>query len=97
MGLTNLETICVQLIAYGLAADTPAALIERGTTPQQRVHVATLADLPMRVVAMGAVSPALLIVGQVVRLHASLNWFGDDQRMPIDFPARTRTRAGSAR
>ncbi|APZ42887.1 siroheme synthase CysG [Acidihalobacter ferrooxydans] len=77
MGLANLETICAELRAHGMAAETPAALIERGTLPGQRVHTGTLADLPASAAAAQAASPALLIVGGVVGLHALLGACGD--------------------
>lgn len=69
MGLETLPDLCAGLIAHGLPATLPAALVERGTLPEQRVHVATLGDLPAHVVAAGAQSPGLLIVGDVVALR----------------------------
>lgn len=84
MGLTNLELICSELLAHGMAASMPAALIERGTLPQQRVHAGTLSDLPARVAAAGAASPALLIVGDVVRLHTQLDWNRHEPHVPND-------------
>lgn len=69
MGVTAVATISHELIAHGLPASTPAALVERGTTPEQRVITATLADLP-KVVAREAISPpTLVIIGEIVRLH----------------------------
>lgn len=73
MGLKSIEHICQQLQQHGMAATTPAALVERGTLPEQRVYVATLADLPQQIGA--AQSPALLIVGAVVKLRQQLAWF----------------------
>lgn len=75
MGLNSMEAICRELIAHGLAADTPAALIEKGTSPKQRVFVSDLANLPAKVRAAEAKAPTLIIVGQVVRLHDKLAWF----------------------
>jgi uroporphyrin-III C-methyltransferase/precorrin-2 dehydrogenase/sirohydrochlorin ferrochelatase len=74
MGLVGLEEICAQLIAHGRSPSTPAALVERGTLADQRVLEGTLADLPARVAAEGAHGPTLLIIGEVVRLRASLAW-----------------------
>lgn len=74
MGLTNLESICERLVAEGRAAETPAAVIERGTTPGQRVVTGTLADLAARVTAAGVHPPALIVVGDVVRLREQLAW-----------------------
>ncbi len=74
MGLNGLESICEKLIEYGMAAEMPAALVEKGTLPEQRVILGSLADLPEKVRASGAEAPTLIIVGEVVRLHAVLNW-----------------------
>lgn len=76
MGLVGLATICTQLIAHGRAADTPIALIQQGTLPQQRVITGTLADMVERVAAAeGVRAPTLVIVGEVVRLRRELAWF----------------------
>ncbi|WP_348983972.1 uroporphyrinogen-III C-methyltransferase [Cobetia sp. 1CM21F] len=75
MGLGSLGLICEQLIANGLAATTPIALVEQGTTARQRVHVATLADMPAQIAGQGLKPPTLIIVGDVVKLHDSLKWF----------------------
>jgi uroporphyrin-III C-methyltransferase/precorrin-2 dehydrogenase/sirohydrochlorin ferrochelatase len=75
MGLLGIEVICRQLVAHGLAAATPAALIQQGTTPQQRVLTGTLDTLPA-IVRRGEVkAPTLIIVGEVVRLREQLKWF----------------------
>ncbi|MFA5493815.1 MAG: siroheme synthase CysG [Porticoccaceae bacterium] len=79
MGLNGLETICNQLVAHGMGADMPAALIEKGTTARQRVFVGTLADLPQKVRDGGARAPTLIIVGRVVSLHGKLHWFGEHE------------------
>jgi len=75
MGLHGIGIICAELMAHGLAPDFPAALIEQGTTPRQRVHVATLATLPAQVKAAEVRAPTLIIVGEVVKLHQNLAWF----------------------
>ncbi len=75
MGLGALETIAAQLRAHGVPADRAAAVIEQGTSARQRVVTGTLADLASRVQAAGIASPALLIVGEVTRLHETLHWF----------------------
>lgn len=74
MGLNSLPTLCAKLIAHGLPADWPAAMIEEGTTERQRVCVATLGDLPQQVEQAGYKGASLLIVGQVVRLRERLAW-----------------------
>lgn len=75
MGLTGIEVISQQLQAFGRSGDTPAALIEQGTTRQQRVHVGTLATLPQLVRDSGARAPTLTIIGEVVQLHDKLHWY----------------------
>ena len=66
MGHKALDRLCAQLIAHGLPADLPAALVENGTLPQQRQIRATLASLPSAVAAVELRGPALLIIGAVV-------------------------------
>ena len=75
MGLNGLETICERLMAHGQSADTPAALIEKGTSQRQRVFTGTLATLPEIVRKGEARAPTLIIVGHVVSLRERLNWF----------------------
>ena len=81
MGLAGLATICRQLMAHGLPAEWPAAVVQQGTLPDQRVVTATLATLPAEVDAAGLQSPCLTIVGEVVRLREQLAWF-DARREP---------------
>lgn len=81
MGLVGLPVICRELINHGRAADTPAALVQQGTTPQQRVFTGTLADLPQLVAEHEVHAPTLVIVGEVVLLREKLAWFeGGAQR-----------------
>jgi uroporphyrin-III C-methyltransferase len=75
MGLGRLATIAEQLIAYGRAPETPAAVIRQGTTPEQETVVGTLATISQDVARAGLAAPATLIVGEVVRLRARLSWF----------------------
>ncbi|MBS0193649.1 MAG: uroporphyrinogen-III C-methyltransferase [Proteobacteria bacterium] len=76
MGVAGLERLRTRLLAHGRAADTPFALIENGSRPEQRVILGTLADLPERARAEGVRAPALLILGEVAALAADLHWFG---------------------
>ena len=76
MGLTHLTLIAERLVAEGRAADTPAAVVERGTTAGQRVVTGTLLDIASLVAAAGLHPPALVVVGEVVRLREKLAWFG---------------------
>ena len=76
MGLQTLPKICAELIAHGLPADWPAAIVEEGTSQRQRVVTGTLGDLPARIEAAGVKGPSLLRVGEVVKLRERLAWFG---------------------
>lgn len=75
MGLGSVKVISQALVKHGLAAETPLALIEQGTTRQQLTHVGTLSSLPDTFLAGQIKPPTLLIVGSVVSLHTTLNWF----------------------
>ena len=80
MGLVGLPVICEQLMRHGRGADTPIALVEQGTTVNQRVITGTLADMPQRVAEQSVRAPTLVIVGEVVRLRDKLAWFEGGQR-----------------
>ena len=82
MGLTGLESICREMIHHGLKDTTPAALIQQGTTLNQRVIAATLDSLPDAVAAANVRAPTLLVVGSVVTLHDKLAWFDPDGGPP---------------
>ncbi len=75
MGLVGLPVICEQLIAHGLNAQTPVALIEQGTKQTQRVFTATLSTINHKINAATIKPPTLIIVGTVVNLHPTLKWF----------------------
>ncbi len=75
MGLMGLPIICEQLIAHGIAKDTPAALIERGTTAEQQVHTGTVSTLPQIISSRTVTAPTLIIIGTVVTLRKKLDWF----------------------
>jgi uroporphyrin-III C-methyltransferase/precorrin-2 dehydrogenase/sirohydrochlorin ferrochelatase len=75
MGLLGIDVLCRQLVAHGLPAATPAALIQQGTTPRQRVLTGDLATLPDIVRRSNVAAPTLIIVGEVVRLRDQLKWF----------------------
>jgi len=80
MGLVGLPTICAELIRHGRAATTPAALVQQGTTRNQRVFTGTLADLPAMVAEHEVHAPTLVIVGEVVQLREKLAWFEGTQQ-----------------
>lgn len=74
MGLVGLERICEQLIAHGQRPDMPVALISKGTTPEQKVVIGSLADIASKVSDNQIVAPTLTIIGEVVRLREQLKW-----------------------
>ena len=75
MGLHGLETICAKLVEHGLPGSTPAAIVQQGTTQNQRVFTGTLATLPGIAQAEKPQPPTLIIVGGVVSLREKLSWF----------------------
>jgi siroheme synthase len=75
MGLAGLPRILQQLQAHGMPPERAAAVIEQGTRPGQRVILGTVATLAQQVEQAQVKSPALLIVGEVTRLHEQLRWF----------------------
>ena len=77
MGLVGLPIICEQLQAHGRTPSTPVAVVERASTDQQRVIIATLATMVDVVAREKPHAPTLIIVGDVVTLHKRLAWFGE--------------------
>jgi len=75
MGLLGLPVLTHELIAHGLPATTPAAVVQHGTLPTQRVITGTLAGLSGSVFDARLEPPTLIIVGEVVRLQRTLAWF----------------------
>ena len=80
MGLRNLPHIVSMLVAHGRQPDTPVAVIQSGTTDHQMTVEGTLADILQRVRDAGLEPPALVIVGEVVRLGKVLRWFVELER-----------------
>lgn len=78
MGVAGLERVRDRLVAHGRAPSTPFAIVENGTRPEQRVVLGTLADLPERARSHSVGAPALLVIGEVAALAASLHWFGSE-------------------
>lgn len=72
MGVNNLPEICRQLVAHGLPADTPAALVEKATLPDERCITGTLAELPSLALRHQVRPPALIMIGSVVSVRAQL-------------------------
>ena len=84
MGLSALAEICTQLMAHGLSADWPAAVVAQGTLAGQRTVAATLGTLAAEVEREGLSSPCLTIVGEVVRLRETLRWFDSPALQPSE-------------
>ena len=91
MGIKNLPIITRQLMDHGRSPDTPTAVVRWASTPKQRSVEGTLATISEVVREAGIRPPALVIVGEVVRLRKTIDWF---ERRPL-FGTRmvvTRTR-----
>ena len=82
MGLTGIAVISKQLQAHGMSTEMPAALIEQGTTRNQRVHIGTVGNLPQLVKETGVRAPTLTIIGNVVQLHKKLAWYIPERHVP---------------
>jgi uroporphyrin-III C-methyltransferase/precorrin-2 dehydrogenase/sirohydrochlorin ferrochelatase len=82
MGLSMLPSICERLVESGVSPGMPAAAIEQGTLPGQRVIAATLSTLAAEVAAAGLRSPCLTVIGEVVRLRDQLAWFDAPAMLP---------------
>jgi uroporphyrin-III C-methyltransferase len=78
MGVEHLPEIVENLLIHGCGMDTPAALIQEGTTQNQFVVTGTLEDIVKK--TRDIRPPAVLVVGEVVRLHEQLDWFTDRAR-----------------
>ncbi|MCL6638536.1 MAG: uroporphyrinogen-III C-methyltransferase [Firmicutes bacterium] len=80
MGMANLPKISARLMENGRSPETPVALVRWGTRPEQRTITGTLADISEKAAGAGLKNPAVIIVGEVVRLRDTLNWF---ERKPL--------------
>jgi uroporphyrin-III C-methyltransferase len=69
MGLTALPILCRELVRHGMPPTTPAAVVQAGTLPEERIVTATLATLAARAAAAALTSPTLVIVGDVVSVR----------------------------
>jgi uroporphyrin-III C-methyltransferase/precorrin-2 dehydrogenase/sirohydrochlorin ferrochelatase len=83
MGVASLPEATAQLIAHGLSAQTPAAVVSKGTTPAQTVLTGTLDNLATRAAEAKPQAPALVIIGSVVSLRSTLDWYTSaDEQSP---------------
>ncbi|MEE8507849.1 MAG: uroporphyrinogen-III C-methyltransferase [Myxococcota bacterium] len=80
MGMRNLESIVGRVLAGGRSPETPAAVVMNGTLSSQRVVEAPLGELVARVGEAGLSAPAVVVIGDVVRLRSKLAWF---ERLPL--------------
>ncbi len=93
MGLKGLVTLCDEMKKHGMPGTTPAAIVQQGTTLNQKTVTGTLDTLPALAAQAELKPPTLIIVGSVVSLHAKLNWFhpepaaDDHWHTPLDKPA----------
>ncbi len=76
MALKHLEPIAGRLLAAGRGAETPVAIVSKATTPEQRVLVTTLGACVADARAANMEPPAVIVVGEVVRLRETLDWLG---------------------
>ena len=75
MGLVSIKIICEKLIEHGLDEDTLSAVVQQGTTQNQRVFTASVKDMPNLVKKEKPIPPTIFIIGNVVTLRDKLNWF----------------------
>ncbi len=75
MGLVTIDIICEELQKNGLDSSTPCAIIQQGTTPEQKEYISTLSKMPEVVKKEKPQAPTLLIVGNVVKLRDKLSWY----------------------
>jgi uroporphyrin-III C-methyltransferase/precorrin-2 dehydrogenase/sirohydrochlorin ferrochelatase len=75
MGTHGLEILSRELIKHGMAETTPAAIVQQGTTSEQRVYITTLKALPTIPKQHNVKPPSMIIIGDVVSLHEKLAWF----------------------
>lgn len=93
MGIGNARLISDELIGHGRSTDTAVVIIERATTPQQRVIRTTLVQLAGAIERHQVVTPALIMVGEVVKAYGQYRWFPgsadiiDDEVQPKSSPA----------
>ncbi len=90
MGLTSLEELSAQFVSRGADPQTPAAIIDNGTRPEQRVAVGTIADLHHMAERDELKGPAMIVIGSVVTLRDKLRWFSesDDTVFSMGLTAR---------
>ena len=92
MALKHLRVIAARLLAAGRKGEEPVAVVSKATTPEQRVLETTLGRCAAEVEAAGIEPPAMVVVGEVVRLRAALDWLGAAEgRVLVADPLGTRS------
>jgi uroporphyrinogen III methyltransferase/synthase len=87
MGVNSAAEIAERLMAHGLGGETPAAVISRGTYEHQECHVAALSELAHLIEARVVTAPAIIVIGEVVRLREKLSWFDSAKtKVPTHLP-----------
>lgn len=89
MGLHGAPTLCKEMIGHGLPATTPVALVQKGTTPDQKTVIATLGTLEETLKNHTFEPPTLIIVGEVVSLKEKLDWFKPENPQGLAVKAST--------
>lgn len=93
MGLSNLEKITAELLRYGKAPVTPAAVIAEGATPYERIVRGTLSDIAERVRAAELSSPVIIVIGEVADF--SFRWEHDRRECASEITGRSAAAAES--
>jgi uroporphyrinogen III methyltransferase/synthase len=75
MGVANIRDIAAKLLLHGKDPATPVAFIQQGTYEQQSTHTCTLLEVPELLTTASIQAPAIIVIGEVVRLREKLNWF----------------------
>jgi len=99
MGVNNLPHICRQLMDHGRDPRTPVALISWGTTPNQKTVTGTLETIERRAAEHDITNPAIILVGNVVRLRERIKWYGEawHEALPDDGIAEREEVPGGGR
>jgi len=79
MGLSSLKVLSEGFASHGVNPDTPAAIIDNGTRPNQRIVTGTISDLYQKATEAKFTGPSMIIIGGVVTLRDKLSWISDDQ------------------
>lgn len=75
MGVKGIEVLQQNLLEQGMQPDMPAAIIQQGTTPEQKVYVGKVATLAKTVADKEVKPPSMIVIGEVVTLHEKLSWY----------------------